>query len=165
MGCHNGIGITVDQTFSFPRKLPGASGWKYQDLRGMSDVPAAGHAEPEYLTYMRRAGGGDELRANDEMLARFFPGGALDEAEVHRAAPGGDRDLAWLLAPSRARALALDKAYLLIVREQSFTRGRDATLAPAANVHREIGSKTTELAAAETRWLDARLQLAWPATP
>lgn len=162
MGCHNGIGITVDQTFSFPRKLPGARGWKYQDLRGLADVPAVGHAEPEYLTYMRRVGGGDELRANAEMLARFFPGGALDEAEVRRAAPGGDRDLAWLLAPSRERALALDKAYWLLVREQSFTRGRDALLAPAENVHREIGGKATELAAAETRWLDARLQLAWP---
>jgi len=172
MGCHNGIGITVDQTFSFPRKLPGARGWRYQDLRGLTDVPAVGHAEPEYLTYMRRVGGGDELRANDEMLARFFPGGALDEAEVRRAAQGGDRDLAWLLAPSRARALALDKAYWLIVREQSFARGRDATVAPAENVHREIGETATELAAAGTRHLDARLQLAWsevaalnPATP
>ncbi|MCY1059683.1 hypothetical protein [Nannocystis sp. SCPEA4] len=162
MGCHNGIGVTVDQTFSFPRKLPGGRGWRYQDLRGMADVPAVGHAEPEYLTYMRRVGGGDELRANDEMLARFFPGGVLDETEVRRAAPGGDRDLAWLLAPSRARALALDKAYWLIVREQSFTRGRDATIAPAANVHREIGETATELAAAGTRHLDGRLQLAWP---
>lgn len=162
MGCHNGIGVTVDQSFSFPRKLPGARGWRYQDLRGIADAPLAGHAEPEYLTYMRRVGGGDELRANTEVLGRFFPGGALAEAEVRRAAPGGDRDLAWLLAPSRARALALDKAYWLIVQEQSFVRGRDAALAPAANVHREIGAKETELAAAGELFLDGRLQLAWP---
>lgn len=162
MGCHDGVGVTVDQTFSFPRKLPGARGWKYQDLRGTADVPLAGHAEPEYLTYMRRVGGGDELRANAEMLARFFPGGALDEPAVRRAAPGGDRDLAWLLAPSRARALALDKAYWLIVRDQSFTRGRDATLAPAAHVHRQIGGDDTELAAADAVYLDGRLHLAWP---
>ena len=35
MGCHDGIGVTVDQTFSFPRTLPGAEGWRYQDLRGI----------------------------------------------------------------------------------------------------------------------------------
>ena len=77
----------------------GAAGWRHQDLRGLQDHPQAGHAEPEVLTYFRRVGGGDELRANTEILARFFPGGKLDEIEVRRAAPGGDRDLAWLLAP------------------------------------------------------------------
>lgn len=162
MGCHDGLGVTVDQTFSFPRKLPGARGWRYQDLRGTADVPLVGHDEPEYLTYMRRVGGGDELRANAEMLARFFPGGELDAAAVRRAAPGGDRDLAWLLAPSRDRALALDKAYWLIVQEQSFTRGRDATIAPAERVHPRIGDTATELAAAGAVHLDGRLHLAWP---
>ncbi len=161
MGCHNGIGVTVDQTFSFPRKRPGARGWGYQSLEGMQDAPLAGHARPEFLTYMQRVGGGDELRANTEMLARFFPGGALDEAAVRRAAPGGDRDLAWLLAPSRARALALNKAYWLVVREQSFVRGRDAVLAPLENVHRRIDGEATELAAAGTLYHDGRLQLAW----
>jgi hypothetical protein len=162
VGCHNGIGVTVDQTFSFPRQLPGARGWGVQTLAGMQDAPLAGHAEPEYLTYMRRVGGGDELRANAEMLAWFFPGGALDERAVRRAAIGGDRDLAWLLAPSRARALALNKAYRLVVREQSFVRGRDAVLAPAARVHRRIDGDDTELAAAGVLYMDGRLQLAWP---
>lgn len=162
MGCHGGIGVTVDHTFSLPRKIPGATGWRYQDLRGLADVPSLGHGEPEYLTYMRRVGAGDDLRANAELLDRFFPGGVLDEAEVRRAAPGGDRDLAWLLAPSRARALALDKAYWLIVQEQSFTRGRDATLAPAIHVHAHIGESTTELAAAGTVLHDGALRLDWP---
>lgn len=161
MGCHDGIGVTVDQTFSFPRQLPGLRGWGVQTLAGMQDAPLAGHAEPEYLTYLRRVGGGDELRANAEMLARFFAGGALDEAAVRRAAPGGDRDLAWLLAPSRSRALALNKAYWLVVREQSFVRGRDAVVAPADNVHRRIGDEATELAAADVVYTDGRLQLAW----
>ena len=154
--------MTVDQTFSFPRKLPGARGWKYQDLRGVADAPLVGHADPEYLAYMRRVGGGDELRANGELLARFFPRGTLDEQAVRAAAPGGSRDLAWLLAPSRGRALALDKAYWLIVQEQSFVRGRDATLAPAINVHRTIGASETELAAAGALFLDGGLHLAWP---
>lgn len=161
MGCHNGIGVTVDQTFSFPRQVPGARGWGYQTLAGMQDAPLAGHEEPEFLTYMRRVGGGDELRANTEMLTRFFPGGALDEATVRRAAPGGDRDLAWLLAPSRTRALALNKAYWLVVREQSFNYGRDAVVAPAERVHREVVGDDTELAAAGVLYMDGRLQLAW----
>ena len=190
--------MTVDQTFSFPRKLPGARGWKYQDLRGVADAPLVGHADPEYLVYMRRVGGvqpaahrviggrpeiarreptkdrrgaelavaveigGDELRANAELLDRFFPQGTLDEQAVREAAPGGSRDLAWLLTPSRGRALALDKAYWLIVQEQSFVRGRDATLAPAVHVHRAIGASATELAAAGALFLDGGLHLVWP---
>ncbi|AKU97356.1 hypothetical protein AKJ09_04020 [Labilithrix luteola] len=43
-----------------------------------------------------------------------------------------------LLVPSPERAFALDKAYRVIVGEQSFVRGRDATIAPAQNVHREL---------------------------
>ena len=41
-----------------------------------------------------RVRGADELRANGEMLARFFDErGNPKEQEVRRAAPGGDRDL------------------------------------------------------------------------
>jgi len=160
MGCHTSIGVTVDGTFSLARKVPGAAGWRTQDLRGLVDRPQVGHAEPEALTYLRRVRGGDELRANDEMLARFFPSGVLAEAEVRRAAAGGDRDLAWLLTPSRGRALALGKAYLAVVREQSFVRGRDAVLAPATNVHRRIeGNGETQLGAAGLVFRDGTLFL------
>src|SRR5207253_1536529 len=114
-------------------------------LRGLRDVPQVGHVDPEVLTYFRRVGGGDELRSNEEVLARFFPSGTLDEAEVRRAAPGGDRDLVHLVAPSRARALALDKAYLAIVRAQSFALGRTPLLAPTTNVHARVDNGATEL--------------------
>nr|WP_153821811.1 hypothetical protein [Polyangium spumosum] len=161
MGCHSSLGVTVDQTFAFARKVPGSDGFRVQDLRGMPDVPELGHAEPEVLTYLRRVGGGDELRANEEMLARFFPGGVLAESEVQRAAPGGDRDLAFLLLPSRERALALDKAYRVIVRAQTFDRGRDALVRPAANVHRTIRNGSTALGAAGRIYTDGRLRLEW----
>ncbi len=161
MGCHSALGVTVDQTFAFPRKVPGDEGWRPQDLRGLKDVPQAGHADPEVLTYFRRVGGGDELRANDEILRRFFSGGTLDEASVRRAAPGGDKDLFWLLFPSRARALLLDKAYRLIVAEQSFTRGRDPVVRPAANVHRRIENGSTDLAETGKLYRDGRLHLDW----
>ncbi|MGH7162897.1 MAG: hypothetical protein ACREID_05390, partial [Planctomycetota bacterium] len=71
MGCHSTLGVTVDQTFALPRKVPGATGWAPQDLAGIPDVPQAGHADPEILTYFRRGKGGDEFRANTEVLDRF----------------------------------------------------------------------------------------------
>lgn len=145
LGCHGGLGATVDHTFAIARKVPGADGWRPQDLRGLRDRPAGAASTPEAATYLARVGGGDDFRANREMLARFFPDGVLDRAAVARAAVAGDRDLAWLAAPSRARALALGKAYLAIVREQSFARGRDAVLAPIARAHREIVDEDTGL--------------------
>lgn len=159
MGCHQGIGVLVDGTFSFARKVPGLEGWRPQDLRGLSDRPQVGHAEGEVLTYLRRVNAGDELRSNEEMRTRFFDArGRVREAEVRRAAPGAERDLAWLLSPSRERALALDRAYLGIVRAQAFRTGRDALLAPATNVHRRVENEATEI---ERVHYDGRLHLDW----
>jgi hypothetical protein len=161
MGCHSHIGVTMDQTFAFPRKVPGAGGWRTQDLRGLQDRPQVGHEAPELVTYFMRVRGGDETRTNDELLERFVPGGIVDEAALRRAAVGGDRDLAWALLPSRARALALDKAYLAVVREQSFTRGRDAVLRPATRVHATITDDGTGLGEVGKVYRDGRLHLRW----
>lgn len=162
MGCHGTIGVTVDQTFGFPRKLPGKRGWTHQTLAGIQDVPQAGHAEPEILTYFKRVGGGDEFRENMEVLWRFFPEGKLDEVRVRRAAPGGDKDISWLLKPSPKRALALNKAYWLIVREQSYTQGRDTLLQPARNVHKRIENGATGFSAEKGIFRDGRLWVEWP---
>ncbi|RKG85330.1 hypothetical protein D7W82_19840 [Corallococcus sp. CA049B] len=161
MGWHTNLGVTVDQTFAFPRKVPGREGWRTLHLRGLPDVPRAGHTAPETATYFERVQGGDEFRANEELLARFFPNGVLDLSAVRRAAPGGDRDLAWLVTPSRGRALQLDKAYLVLVREQAFALGRDTLLAPPANVHRTVENGSTELKATGRLYTDGRLHLAW----
>jgi len=162
MGCHTGVGVTVDSSFAMPRKVPGAEGWRPQDIRGIPDVPQAGHPEPEVLEYFRRANGGDEFRGNEELLARFFPGGRLAEEEVRRGAPGGDRDLGWLLTPSPARALLLDKAYMAIVRQQSFVLGRDPVAKPLENIHRELKKKTpTGLQETGRVYRDGRLWLDW----
>jgi hypothetical protein len=106
--------------------------------------------------------GGDEIRANTEMLERFFPGGVLNEAEVRRAAPGGDRNITHLIVPSHERALQLNKAYMALVREQSFEKGRDAVLAPTDNVFEEIVNGSTELNATGLVFRDGRLPLQWP---
>lgn len=159
MGCHGGIGITVDSSFAFPRKLPGSAGFAVQSLRGQHDRPQAGHVQGEVLTWFTRTQGGDEFRSNAELLARFFPNGTLDRKAVQRAAPGGDQDLHWLLAPSRARANALNKSYLALVRVQGFEAGRDVLLAPPRNVHREISNGGTGLAAKGRIYSDGRLWL------
>lgn len=164
MGCHAGLGITADSSFGFPRKLPGTAGWGWQSLAGMQDVPMAGHSEPEYLTWIRRARGGDAFRSNQEIRDRFFPGGHFDEAAVRRAAPGGDRDLRWLIAPSPERAAALNKAYMTLVREQDYRHGRDIFLQPPENVHRRIDNGDTGLGATGQVYSDARIWLDWPET-
>lgn len=161
MGCHSTIGVTVDQSFGFPRKQPGAPGWGHQDIAGIPDVAQTNMDEPEILTYFKRVKGGDEFRANEEILERFFPGGEIDEALVREAAPAGLRDIAWLLAPSRERALMLNKAYRALVMEQSFELGRDAVTAPTVNVHEEIVNGSTDLAATDLIFTDGRMWLDW----
>jgi len=149
MGCHGGLGITVDATFSFPRKPPGPDGWGYQELRGMPDAPQLGHDMPELQLYLERARGADDFRGDAALVERLQAPGAAD------------LDLAELLRPDRDRALLLAKAYLVIVREQSFDRGRDATVVPPMNVHRRVEQTSTGLAEARRVYGDAQLRLDW----
>ena len=158
MGCHSTIGVTVDQTFGFPRKVPGAAGWGYQSLAGIPDAPQAGHKDPEILEYFRRVQGGDEFRSNTEVLERYFPAGKLDEAKVRAAS-----DVRELITPSRARALALDKAYMALVRQQDFAHGRDAVAQPATNVYKQIVNGDTGLKKNHAIYTDGRMWLDWPA--
>ena len=133
-GCHKTVGSTFDQTFSFARKVPGAKGWGYINLHEIDDVPNINEQEGEFLTYMKRVGGGDEFRQNAEMLARWFNAeGKLNEAKVKQA-----NSVYELITPSPERALALNKAYQTIVKEQSYLFGRDATITEATNVLSEI---------------------------
>jgi hypothetical protein len=138
MGCHSSIGATIDKTFGFPRKVDGAAGWGYIDLKGMPDAPNVGEQRGEIATYLQRAGGGGEFRSNPEMFERWFnEDGSLDEEAVAEAA-----DVYDLIAPSPERALELNKAYRIIVAEQDFIFGRDATVVPPENVYRHIDNDT-----------------------
>ncbi len=158
MGCHSGVGITVDQTFAFARKVPGREGWRLQDPTGIPDVPQAGHTAGEYREYVKRTGGSDDLRANTEAGPRFVRDGQLDEAQL--AAMRGD--IGYLVMPSKSRAIALDRAYIANVIEQSYVWGREASTSPAKNVHATIRERSTGLGEADRVVLDSRLQLAWP---
>jgi hypothetical protein len=156
MGCHNSIGATVDKTFSFARKVDGGAGWGYINLRGMPDAPTVGETRGEIEVYLERAGGGSEFRHNEEMAARWFkPDGTLDHEKVRQAT-----DVYALITPSRERALALNKAYKTIVEDQDFIFGRDAVVAPPANVYDRIDNETSPTLPAE-RIFSWNIMLDW----
>ncbi|BCX46464.1 conserved hypothetical protein [Haloferula helveola] len=156
MGCHNSIGSTIDKTFSFARKVDGAKGWGYINLKRMPDAPSKGDETGEIATYMARVGGGSEFRNNDEMLARWFTNGRLDRVKLSEA-----RDVYDLLAPSPERALALNKAYRCIVEDQDFIYGKDATITPPNNVYDKIDNDDTPTLP-ESRTFRYNIVLDWP---
>ena len=138
MGCHTSIGSTIDKTFSFPRKVDGAAGWGYINLKGMPDAPNLGEQQGEIATYLQRVGGGGEFRSNDEMFACWFSAdGKLNIEKVNQA-----NDVYDLITPSKQRALVLNKAYRTIVEQQDFLFGRDANRLPPNNVYDEIDNNT-----------------------
>ena len=153
-GCHATAGASLDQTWAFPRKVAGAAGWGYLDTHGMPDAPAKGQEVNEIEQYLSRSGGGDEFRSNTEMSERWFDGDRVDRAAVRAA------DVKALISPTPDRALALDKAYRQIVREQSFVFGRDATVTPPGNVHRSIDSATASTLPPDLRF-DHDIRLDW----
>ncbi|WP_339898910.1 hypothetical protein [uncultured Gilvimarinus sp.] len=153
MGCHKTIGTTIDQTFAFARKKPGASGWGYIDLKSLTDAPNIGETQGEYLTYLERVGGGDEFRQNAEMLERWFD----KQGTVKHEKVAAQDTLYDLITPSPERALDLNKAYYRIVQEQSFLFGRDAVLTPADNVYQTIDTAIAPLASEHRYGWDIRL--------
>lgn len=136
MGCHTSVGATIDNTFSFARKIDGAEGWGYINLKGMPDAPNMGETQGEILTYLQRAGGGGEFRSNPEMEQRWFKDGKVDAERVANA-----KDVYELITPSRQRALALNKAYKVIVASQEFYLGRDPTVTPPVNVYDKVDNQ------------------------
>jgi hypothetical protein len=120
----------------------------------MKDAPNLGEEMGEIATYLMRAGGGDEFRSNVEMLEMFFEkDGKLDADTLD------GKDVYDLITPSRDRALALNKAYKVIVSEQGFVYGRDATVTPPVNVHADIDEATAPTLPRELRFShDIRLR-------
>ncbi len=137
-GCHGGIGATDDSTFAFARKLDGPDGgwfhWTQHGLDGVPD-PVGKDGLGAYARYLTANGAGDEFRANEEVIHRFFD---ADGKPIAAAFAALEKNVATLLYPSRRRALDLDKAYRTIVLDQDFVHGRAALLAPAGNVRESV---------------------------
>lgn len=139
MGCHSTIGSTIDKTFSFPRKVDGAAGWGYINLRGMPDAPNLGETLGEVATYLQRVGGGTEFRSNPELESRFYHA----DGSLNTVALASAGDFYELAAPSPERALLLNKAYKAIVEEQDFIFGRDASVTPPERVLESVDNDTS----------------------
>ena len=147
MGCHSHLGATTDSVFAFPRKFEGIAeddplqGWKHWSQKGLAGVPEPravylGVGERhEYSFYLRNNHSGNEFRNNDEVKRKFFDAsGAIrsDRLDALHA------DISLLLLPSRQRALELDKAYRVRVREQNYIRGREANVRPIETLWRRV---------------------------
>jgi len=140
VGCHGGIGATDDGIFAFSRKLGAEAtnhGWYHWTQKGLSgqDEPLRSDQHYEYSFYLEQNGAGDEFRANAEVIDKFFDAtGQIRNEELEIL----HDDITHLLSPSRERALTLNKAYRVLVEEQSFAYGRDATVTPPVNVHQSV---------------------------
>ncbi len=139
-GCHGYIGADNDTIVSFNRKLEhGAyrNGWYHWLEKGLSGIADRkredGHGE--YAYYLEQNPTGNEYRDNEEVLNKFFDAEG-DKKEAAFAAL--ENDISYLLMPSAQRALLLDKAYKVVVDEQSFDEGREAIVKPLDNVHKEV---------------------------
>jgi hypothetical protein len=69
-------------------------------------------------------------------------------------------DVYELITPSRERALAVNKAYRVIVQDQDFIFGRDATTAPPQNVY-ELVSNENSPTLSEHRTFKWDIRLDW----
>ena len=140
-GCHGAVGALADSTYTMERKLDAGQGfqrgwyhWSQKSLAGIPE-PQRQDGRGEYAFYLEQVGGADEYRSNQEVRERFFDeGGNLRPAMLAQL----KGDISALVVPSARRALELNKAYLSVVEEQSYIRGRDAVLAPMVNVHKEV---------------------------
>ncbi len=142
IGCHSGIGGIVDSTFVFPRKFENSStakGWYHwtQVKSGFKNIPEPRTKDGryEYSLYLEENGAGDEFRSNEEVMHNFFDAQGFVKEERLSALHS---DVSSLIIPSAERARALNKAYRVIVLEQSFIYGRDAHVKPVENVHEEL---------------------------
>jgi hypothetical protein len=156
MGCHSTIGSTIDKTFSFARKLDGAAGWGYINLKALKDAPNMGETLNEAATYLNRVGGGTEFRSNPELENRFYHA----DGSVNTIALASTRNLYDLITPSASRALMLNKAYKAIVEEQDFIFGRDATVTPPQRVLASVDNETSPTLSKEHQY-DWNILLDW----
>ena len=138
IGCHSGIGATTDSSFAFPRKFDEKNAWYHwtkKDLKGTKDRVLS-NKKGEFVFYLEQNRAGDEYRANEEIKNKFFDkDGKLIQSEVDKIKD----DITYLIYPSVKRAIKLNKAYKVIVDEQSFIYGKDAHIKPLDDsVHKEV---------------------------
>ena len=142
VGCHSGIGATTDSNFSFARKLA------YGQVNYFSDNVIKSPSAAGMSGMVPYEGQSAEFsKMVDEYTGYLQQNHALNDFRNI----GGDMSLPMdkqrilsLLWPSAENAILMNKAYRIIVQQQSYTRGRDAVVSPLADIHQQVekGEKT-----------------------
>ncbi len=142
VGCHSTMGAIVDSTFVFARKFDHTQhqmGWyhwtqKADAFKNLKE-PRLADGRYEYSLYLEHNHAGDEFRDNQEVMDKFFDANGTLKSDAVSALHS---DVSSLIIPSATRALTLNKAYKVIVDEQSYIYGRDAHVSPVSNVYEEV---------------------------
>lgn len=141
LGCHGFIGVHNDTVLSFNRKFDNNSAfrrgwyhWSEKDLSGIAD-PLREDGQGEFAFYLQHNPTGNEYRNNDEVLNKFFNADGSQKPEAFAKLA---TDISYLFMPSAERALQLNKAYRVVVKEQSFSAGREAVVTPYDKVFHEV---------------------------
>ncbi len=123
VGCHSAIGALHDSTFAFGRKHNAyKDGWAYwsgqdQALSAIAFVIADQAVKANFLDYFSQVGAVTDFSVKDFSAQNVI----------------GD------LFPTESQIWQMNKAYKVIVEEQSFIYGRDASVTPMTDlVHRVI---------------------------
>jgi hypothetical protein len=139
VGCHSGIGATTDSNFSFARKFSDGQASYVLNTIGAASYAGAGHGTPDER----------EVAQIDDLLAEYTSYIQQNHAvndfrnirgEFHL--PLDAQRMRSLLWPTAENAVLMNKAYRLLVQEQSYTAGRDAIIAPLVHMHQELEEGT-----------------------
>ncbi len=144
MGCHSGIGATTDATFAMPRKLENIEndfGWQHWSQAGLEKIPDQivnykNHSNQfEYSFYLNNNHSANELGSNDEVKKKFFNPDGSAKKNIFALLRN---DISILLLPTKKRALELNKAYRVTVKNQSYIYGREGNSKPLKNLHKKV---------------------------
>jgi len=152
MGCHSHLGSTTDSIFSFTRKFEGTEkksenyGWNHWSQKGLIGVKEAKvyyenlGTKFEYSFYLKNNLSSSAFRNNTEADKKFFTQKKqLKRSMIQKL----HNDISLLLLPSKERALKLNKAYKVLVTEQSYIYRRYANIETIQNVFDNFNTSTT----------------------
>ena len=140
VGCHSGIGATADTTFSFSRKFDSNSfkqgwySWLEKDLANIAD-PLRNDGLGEYSYYLTHNPSGNEYRNNKAVITKFYDQQGNKKPTAFKTLA---TDISTLLMPDVEQALIMNKAYKVIVDEQSYRYGRDGHVTGIKNIHKDV---------------------------
>lgn len=140
VGCHGYTGASNDTVLSFYRKFnsseyqQGWYHWMQKSFSGVAD-PKRDDGRGEFEYYLENNPTGNEFRTNDEVYSKFYN---VDGSKNEAAFSVLKNDISYLLLPSQERARTLNKAYKVIVDEQSYTEGREIVIEPHKNIYQEV---------------------------